>query len=210
MVHSSTHWRCRDGSATRRKVVHLMRMVIMGPPGAGKGTQAKFVCENLSIPHISTGEIFRANVKAGTPLGVEASQYMDKGEYVPDSVTNAMVADRLAEPDAAVGFLLDGYPRTLDQVGELDRTLSALGMSLDCAVEITADTEAIIARLLNRAKLEGRKDDTEEVIRRRMEVYAEETEPLVAVYAEKGILIQVDGMGTVEEVTARILAALNP
>ena len=187
-----------------------MRMVIMGPPGAGKGTQAKFVCENLSIPHISTGEIFRANVKAGTPLGVEASQYMDKGEYVPDSVTNAMVADRLAEPDAAVGFLLDGYPRTLDQVGELDRTLSALGMSLDCAVEITADTEAIIARLLNRAKLEGRKDDTEEVIRRRMEVYAEETEPLVAVYAEKGILIQVDGMGTVEEVTARILAALNP
>ncbi|MEI6620317.1 MAG: adenylate kinase [Actinomycetes bacterium] len=185
-------------------------MVIMGPPGAGKGTQAKFVCENLSIPHISTGEIFRANVKAGTPLGVEASQYMDKGEYVPDSVTNALVADRLAEPDAAVGFLLDGYPRTLDQVGELDRTLSALGMSLDCAVEITADTEAIIARLLNRAKLEGRKDDTEEVIRRRMEVYAEETEPLVAVYAEKGILIQVDGMGTVEEVTARILAALNP
>jgi len=186
-----------------------MRMVIMGPPGAGKGTQAKFVCESLSIPHISTGEIFRANVKAGTPLGVEASKYMHKGEYVPDSVTNAMVADRLAEADAADGFLLDGYPRTLEQVGELDRILTGLGTSLDCAVEITADAEAIIARLLNRATLEGRADDTEEVIRRRMEVYALETEPLVAVYGDKGILIQVDGMGSVEEVTGRILSALN-
>ena len=134
---------------------------------------------------------------------------MDKGEYVPDSITNAMVADRLAQPDTGNGFLLDGYPRTLEQVGELDKILAELDTQLDTVVEITANTEEVIARLLNRAKLEGRADDTEEVIRRRMEVYAEQTEPLTAVYREKGLLVQVDGMGSVEEVSGRLLAALS-
>lgn len=186
-----------------------MRIVLMGPPGAGKGTQAAVIASELNIPHISTGEIFRANVGEGTELGVEAKKYMDKGEYVPDSITNAMVADRLAQPDTGNGFLLDGYPRTLEQVGELDKILANLETPLDTVVEITANTEEVIARLLNRAKLEGRADDTEDVIRRRMEVYAEQTEPLTAIYREKGLLVQVDGMGSVEEVSARLLAALS-
>lgn len=186
-----------------------MRIVLMGPPGAGKGTQAAVIATELNIPHISTGEIFRANVGQGTELGIEAKKYMDKGEYVPDSITNAMVADRLAQPDTSNGFLLDGYPRTLEQVGELDTILANLGTPLDSVVEITANTEEVIARLLNRAKLEGRADDTEEVIRRRMEIYAEQTEPLTAVYREKGLLVQVDGMGSVEDVSARLLAALK-
>lgn len=186
-----------------------MRIVLMGPPGAGKGTQAKVIAETLEIPHISTGEIFRANVGAGTPLGVEAKKYMDRGEYVPDEVTNAMVKDRLGQPDTENGFLLDGYPRTLEQVGELDVILAELDTPLDKVVEITANTEEVIQRLLKRAQIEGRADDTEEVIRRRMEVYAEQTEPLVAVYASKGLLVQVDGMGSVDEVSERLLAALR-
>lgn len=186
-----------------------MRLVLMGPPGAGKGTQAKFVSEALNIPHISTGEIFRKNVTEGTELGVKAKEYMDKGEYVPDEVTNSMVADRLAEPDAKNGFLLDGYPRTLPQVSELDSILDNLGTKLDNCVEITADEDAVVQRLLKRAELEGRPDDTEEVIRNRMVVYARETEPLAAVYEDHGILLKVDGMGEVEEVTQRLLAALG-
>ncbi len=186
-----------------------MRIVLMGPPGAGKGTQATVVSKALDIPHISTGEIFRANMRAGTELGIEAKKYMDMGEYVPDSVTNKMVAARLAEADAANGFLLDGYPRTAEQVGELELILNSLGTALNKAVEITANTEEVIQRLLKRAEIEGRPDDTEEVIRRRMEVYAEQTAPLTALYADKGLLVQVDGMGSVEEVSARLLAALD-
>jgi adenylate kinase len=165
--------------------------------------------ESLQVPHISTGEIFRANLAAGTPLGLEAKRYMEAGEYVPDEVTNSMVADRLAEPDAANGFILDGYPRTLAQVGELDSMLTGLNTRLDKVVEITADTDEVVARLLNRAKEQGRADDTEEVIRRRMDVYAEQTEPLVRVYAERGLLVKVDGMGQMDEVTGRLLAALG-
>lgn len=186
-----------------------MRLVLMGPPGAGKGTQAAVIAKELDIPHISTGEIFRANVGEGTQLGVEAKKYMDKGEYVPDEITNAMVADRLAQPDTGNGFLLDGYPRTLEQVGELDTILAGLGTPLEKVVEITANTEEVIQRLLKRAQEQGRADDTEEVIRRRMEVYAEQTEPLVAVYRDKGLLVQVDGMGSVEEVSERLLGALK-
>lgn len=186
-----------------------MRIVLMGPPGAGKGTQAVVIAEKLGIPHISTGDIFRANVSAGTPLGVDAKRYMDAGEYVPDSVTNAMVRDRLAQPDAAAGFLLDGYPRTLDQINELDDILSSIGHAVERVVEITADTDEVVARLLNRAKEQGRADDTEDVIRRRLEVYAEQTAPLTNVYDQRGILVQVNGLGAVSEVTERLLAALE-
>lgn len=184
------------------------RMVILGPPGAGKGTQAARICERLGIPAISTGDIFRANVAGNTELGRQAKQYMDAGEYVPDSVTNAMVADRLSAADAADGFLLDGYPRTEAQVHELDRMLAAADLSLDVVLEITADAEVVVQRLLGRAAEQGRADDTEPVIRRRLEVYAEQTEPLAALYEQRGLLVRVDGVGALDEVTDRIMTAL--
>jgi len=186
-----------------------MRILLMGPPGAGKGTQAVVLAERLGVPHISTGDIFRANVAGGTPLGLEAKRYMDAGDYVPDSVTNDMVRDRLAQDDARNGFLLDGYPRTLAQVDELDQMLAANGSSLDRVVELTADLDEVVGRLLNRAQEQGRADDTEDVIRRRLEVYTEQTAPLTAVYSERGILAQVNGMGAVNDVTARILDELG-
>ena len=181
----------------------------MGPPGAGKGTQARFVADNFGIPAISTGDIFRANVSEGTPLGVEAQKYMDAGEYVPDEITNQMVRNRIGEPDAAPGFLLDGYPRTLAQVEELDGMVGATGERIDAAVVLTVDSEELVQRLLQRARTDGRTDDTEEVIRRRQEVYAEQTEPLIDVYRRRGLLVEVDGMGEVDEVTQRIFAALD-
>ena len=184
------------------------RMVLLGPPGAGKGTQAARIGERLGIPAISTGDIFRAHVAGSTELGRRARAYMDKGEYVPDSVTNAMVADRLAEDDAASGFLLDGYPRTAAQVDALERMLSERGEALDVVVEITADADAVVERLLGRAAEQGRADDTEPVIRRRLEVYAEATAPLAAIYEGRGLLLRVDGMGGIDEVTDRIMAAL--
>ena len=181
----------------------------MGPPGAGKGTQAKVVAERFKIPAISTGDIFRANVSHGTPLGQEAQRYMDAGEYVPDEVTNKMVRNRIDEPDADPGFLLDGYPRTLAQVEELDGMIEYTGHRLDAVVSLTVDDEAVVQRLLQRAAIEGRADDTEDVIRRRQEVYAEQTEPLIEVYRGRGILVEVDGMGEVDEVTQRIFDALD-
>ena len=184
------------------------RMVLLGPPGAGKGTQAARIAERLNIPAISTGDIFRANVVGATELGTQAKAYMDKGEYVPDSITNAMVADRIAQADCENGFLLDGYPRTTAQVGELDSMLKASGLALDVVVEITADAEAVVARLLKRAGEQGRADDTEPVIRRRLEVYAESTAPLADLYAERDLLVQVDGMGEIDVVTGRIMEAL--
>jgi adenylate kinase len=185
-----------------------MRLLIMGAPGAGKGTQATIIAEKLGIPTISTGEIFRRNLQDGTPLGLQAKGYMDAGEYVPDEVTNAMVRARLAEPDVAGGFLLDGYPRTLAQVEALDGILGDLGVGLDKVLELTVDTEDVIGRLLKRAEIEGRADDNEATIRRRMEVYAEETSPLTDLYAERGLLVRVSGSGTVDEVSQRALAAL--
>ncbi len=182
----------------------------MGPPGAGKGTQAKVIADRLSIPAISTGDIFRANVSAETELGRTAKRYMDAGEYVPDEVTNAMVRDRLAEADARHGFLLDGYPRTVDQVQELDGMLAELDTRLDAVVVLRVEPEELVQRLLERARTEGREDDTEDVIRRRQEVYAEQTAPLLGVYAERGLLVAVDGMGEVGEVTSRVFAALEP
>jgi len=181
----------------------------MGPPGAGKGTQAKVVAEHFGIPAISTGDIFRANVTKGTPLGKKAQEYMDAGEYVPDKVTNLMVRDRIDEPDAEPGFLLDGYPRTLAQVEELDGMIAFTGHRLDAVVVLTANADEIVARLLQRAEVEGRTDDTEEVIRRRQEVYGEQTEPLIDVYRRRGIVHEINGMGTVDDVTKRIFDALD-
>jgi adenylate kinase len=186
-----------------------MRLILMGPPGAGKGTQAKQISARWGIPAISTGDIFRANVSQQTPLGIEAKRYMDAGEYVPDEITNGMVRDRLAESDATNGFLLDGYPRTVAQVHELDGMLSEKGHHLDAVVVLTVDQEEIVQRLLKRAQVEGRTDDTEDVIRRRQEVYAEQTHPLIDVYAERDLVVEVDGLGEVEDVTARIFAALD-
>jgi adenylate kinase len=186
-----------------------MRLILMGPPGAGKGTQAKVISARLGVPAVSTGDIFRANVSEGTPLGVEAKRYMDAGDYVPDEVTNAMVRDRIGQEDAAEGFLLDGYPRTVAQVAELDSMLRDADTSLDAAVVLTVDDEELVQRLLSRAQIEGRADDTEEVIRHRQDVYNEQTAPLLEVYAERGLLVEVDGMGTVDEVTERVFAALD-
>ena len=186
----------------------MIRLVLMGPPGAGKGTQAVVIAEQLGTPHVSTGDIFRANVAAKTELGLEAKRYMDAGKYVPDSVTNDMVRDRLTQADALGGFLLDGYPRTVAQVAELDAMLAEGGARIDAVLELTANSDEVVARLLNRASLEGRADDTEDVIRRRLEVYAEQTHPLTDLYGARGVLVQVDGMGGVDEVTARVLAAL--
>ena len=186
-----------------------MRMIFMGPPGAGKGTQASVVAGRFGVPAISTGDIFRANVSEGTPLGLEAKRYMDAGEYVPDSVTNEMVRNRIAEPDAEPGFLLDGYPRTLAQVEELDGMLASSDRSLDAVVVLTVDAEELVQRLLKRAETSGRSDDTEDVIRHRQDVYTEQTAPLIDVYRDRGLLLEVDGLGEVDEVSARILAALD-
>lgn len=185
------------------------RIILIGAPGAGKGTQAARLQEKLGVPAISTGDIFRQNVAEETELGVLAKRYMDAGEYVPDEVTNKMVRDRLAQPDAAEGFLLDGYPRTAQQVEELDAMLAEQGTELDAVVELTADTDEVVGRLLARAQLQGRSDDTEDVIRHRLDIYAEQTQPLTDIYAKRGLLKRVDGLGEVEDVTDRILAALG-
>jgi adenylate kinase len=185
-----------------------MRVLFMGPPGAGKGTQAALVAEHFGVPQISTGDIFRANAAAGTELGVIAKRYMEAGEYVPDEVTNDMVRARLGQPDARRGFLLDGYPRTVDQVARLDEMLADLGTSLDGVIVLQVDREELIARLLERARTSGRADDTEDVIRYRQEVYAEQTAPLLSLYSERGLVVEVDGHGTVDEVAERIWNAL--
>jgi adenylate kinase len=186
----------------------MSRFLLIGPPGAGKGTQAALLAQSFSIPAISTGDIFRANVKAETELGIAAKAFMDRGEYVPDSLTNDLVRDRLAQADAKAGFLLDGYPRTGDQVLELDSMLEATGTKLDAVVLINADTDELVRRLANRAIEQGRADDTEDVIRRRQQIYAEQTAPLIAVYSDRGLVVEIDGIGSVEEVTGRILSAL--
>lgn len=186
----------------------MTRLLLIGAPGAGKGTQAVQLAETFGIPAISTGDIFRYNVKNETELGKLAKSFMDRGEYVPDSVTNDLVRSRLAEADAADGFLLDGYPRTAEQVVELDDMLAAAQTKLDAVVLLTADTDEVVRRLLNRALEQGRADDTEDVIRRRLEVYEEQTAPLINVYAARNLVVTIDGLGEVAEVTARITAAL--
>ena len=187
----------------------MIRILLIGAPGAGKGTQAEKLSAAYKIPAISTGDIFRHNVKNETQLGKQAKAFMDRGEYVPDSLTNDLVRDRLSQADAKDGFLLDGYPRTAEQVVELDSILEAQGNKLDVVVQLTADTDEVVRRLLNRAIEQGRADDTEDVIRRRLEVYEEQTAPLTSVYAGRGLLVTVDGLGEVDEVTGRILEALD-
>jgi adenylate kinase len=186
-----------------------MRIILLGPPGAGKGTQAALIAEQRGIPAISTGDIFRANIKNETQLGRQVKEILASGGYVPDEVTNAIVRDRLTQPDAAAGFLLDGYPRTLGQVEALDEMLADQGAGLDSVLELVVDTDEVVQRLLARAQEQGRVDDTEEVIRARMQKYAEETAPLAQVYRGRGLLRQVDGMGSVEEVAARVQQALD-
>lgn len=186
----------------------MIRLLLIGAPGAGKGTQAEKLAEAFQIPAISTGDIFRHNVKNETELGKQAKAFMDRGEYVPDSLTNALVRDRLSHADAIEGFLLDGYPRTADQVVELDDILGQQGNKLDVVVQLTADTDEVVRRLLNRALEQGRADDTEDVIRRRLEVYEEQTAPLTETYAARDLVVMIDGLGEVAEVTGRILDAL--
>lgn len=187
----------------------VRRMIIMGPPGAGKGTQAALLADLLQLAAISTGDIFRTNVEQRTTLGLQADQYMRAGQYVPDSVTNDMVRARLREADATEGFLLDGYPRTPQQVDELDGMLDASGCAIDLALNLVADNEVVIERLSARARIEGRVDDTPAVIRRRLEVFADETAPLVDLYDTRGLLASVDAVGTVDEVQRRIVQAIE-
>jgi len=213
-----------------------MRIVLVGPPGAGKGTQAKIVADRLKIPAISTGDIFRANVGAGTPLGLEARSYMDSGRLVPDSVTIAMVRDRLSQPDVANGFLLDGFPRNVAQAEELESILVGLGTKLDVVLELVVDNDEVVKRIAGRrlcrndsthifhvdfqqpkvpgvcdvcgGELYQRDDDKEETVRERLAVYERETAPIVGFYAEHGLLSTIDAMGSLDEVTERALAAL--
>jgi adenylate kinase len=181
----------------------------MGAPGAGKGTQATALAERYGVPAISTGDIFRFNIKNQTPLGIKVKELIDAGEYVPDDVTEEIVAARLAEPDCAGGFLLDGFPRTMHQVYFLDRYLAERGEGLDVVVSLHVQAEALVQRLLARAKLEGRADDNEDTIRRRMEVYAGATMPLIFHYESKGILVEIDGTGTIDDVRRRMFAEVD-
>jgi adenylate kinase len=186
----------------------LTRLLIIGPPGAGKGTQSARLIETYSIPAIATGDIFRKNIREQTPLGVEVKAIVDAGDYVPNSLTNALVKSRLEEGDALDGFLLDGYPRTLEQVSYLDDLLSTKGQSLDAVIQLVADQEEVVARLRKRAIEQGRTDDTEDAIRHRQQVYGRETTPLIAVYRDRGLLIEVDGLGEIDGVSSRISEAL--
>jgi adenylate kinase len=182
---------------------------MVGPPGAGKGTQSSRLSEQYGIPAIATGDIFRSNIKDQTPLGLKVKAIVDAGDYVPDSLTNALVTSRLEEPDARNGFLLDGYPRTLDQVAYLDELLARGGQSLDAVIQLVADQDEVVSRLRKRAIEQGRTDDTEEAIRHRQQVYLRETIPLIAVYGDRGLLIEVDGLGDIDDVSARIASALE-
>lgn len=186
-----------------------VRLLLIGPPGAGKGTQAARLAAHFGIPAISTGDIFRENVKNQTELGKKAQSYMDAGENVPDSLTNDLIHDRIAQSDCADGFLLDGYPRTASQVEALEGMLAEQSATLDAAVELVADVEVVVNRLRQRAIEQGRSDDSEDVVRHRLGVYAEQTAPLIDVFRDKDLLVTVDGLGPIEDITERILGRLQ-
>ncbi|MGC5077280.1 adenylate kinase [Agrococcus sp. DT81.2] len=186
----------------------MPNLLIVGPPGAGKGTQAARIAEALGVPAVSTGDIFRQNIKEQTELGKRVTAILDAGEYVPDELTNELIDDRLAQADAEDGYLLDGYPRTAGQVEFLDGVNLHRGEQLDAVVRLVADTDEVVRRLLARAAQQGRSDDTEDVIRHRLDVYERETAPLVAIFEERDLVVEVDGIGPVDEVTERILAGL--
>lgn len=187
----------------------MTRLLIIGPPGSGKGTQAEHLARHFKVPAVSTGDIFRTNVSRKTPLGMEAAKYLDDGAFVPDHITNALVKDRLLKDDLRSGFLLDGYPRTAPQVMELDNLLASQGQRLDAVVELRAPDSELEQRMLERAKKEGRKDDTVEVFRRRLDLFHRETHEVVAVYAGRGMVVPVDGSGDPAEITTRAIAAVE-
>ena len=187
----------------------MTRLLIIGPPGSGKGTQAVHIAKHFSIPTVSTGEIFRTNVSEETPLGLEAAKYLDDGAFVPDHLTNALVKDRLRDVDVLPGFLLDGYPRTAPQVMELDNMLASLGHRLDAVVELRAPDAELERRMMQRAKEQGRKDDTVEVFRRRLDLYHRDTHEVVAVYAGRGMVVSVDGSGEPRAITEQAIAAVE-
>jgi len=186
-----------------------MRIVLLGPPGSGKGTQAALLVEHLGLPHISTGELLRDAVKSGSELGVRAKSIIDKGELVPDDIVSDMLEERLGQADVTGGFILDGYPRNVAQAKSLDVMLERIKQPADEAIHIDIDPELIIARIAKRAKEEGRSDDTEETVRNRLRVYEEQTAPVADYYAERGLLTRVLGEGTIEEILQRILSVLN-
>ncbi|MCP5056845.1 MAG: adenylate kinase [bacterium] len=185
------------------------RLLLLGPPGAGKGTQAVRLAEKLEIPQISTGEMLREAVAAGSEVGEKAKAHMDAGGLVPDSVVIGVAEERLGQPDAASGFILDGFPRTRAQAEALDGLLPKLGCKLECCIVLTADAEELVKRLLKRSEIEGRSDDNEVAIRNRMTLYNEKTAPLIEYYDERDILVEVDGLGEIDEVAARVAAALE-
>jgi adenylate kinase len=186
----------------------LTRLLIVGPPGAGKGTQSTRLVQAFGVPAIATGDIFRANIREQTELGKQVSAIIDAGDYVPDSLTNDLVAHRLSEPDAADGFVLDGYPRTLDQLGFLDGVLAGKATALDAVIRLVVDADEVVARLLRRAREDGRSDDTAETIRHRQELYNRETAPLIAVYGDRGLVVEIPALGEVDDVSTRIFDAL--
>jgi adenylate kinase len=186
-----------------------MRLILLGPPGAGKGTQAEILVSAYGIPQLSTGNILRAAIAEKTPMGLAAKEIMDRGDLVSDEIVNGIVSERLDHEDCKPGFILDGFPRTIPQAGALDKMLADKGMGLDAVVEITADPDVLVARVINRAKESNRADDNPDVIRNRLAVYSEQTAPLVEFYRGKGLLKSVDGMQPVGEVTAAIRRAVH-
>jgi adenylate kinase len=187
----------------------MTRLIFLGAPGAGKGTQAQILAESCEIPHISTGDILRAEVAAQSPLGIQAKAYMDKGELVPDSLILDMIRGRLSQPDAAKGWILDGFPRNVSQAEFLDNLLAEINQGYDLAINLDVPQEVLVARLLNRATIQNRPDDTEDVIRHRLVVYSEKTQPLIDYYQQKGVLRSIDGNRELAEVTHHLEALVN-